>query len=132
MQRRRPPSYYSNLHKTLHTLVQFFNLGNEAGGDEDAEDGKASPASKIKSLDEIERLLRLHGLESAELVHQYYVDRLQEQSRMASETNGLLTVKAYFFNDSLLNILVLNARHLKSLDNNGSKKNCSALIFFSL
>lgn len=93
--------------------MQFFNLG-------------ADEVSNVKVLEKIEKVLKLHGLESSELIHRYYVDRLAEQ--IAADNNtasdpkafsyGILTVKAYFFNESL-NVLLLNARHLKSLDNNG-------------
>ncbi|KAK0074327.1 hypothetical protein PV326_012540, partial [Microctonus aethiopoides] len=27
LEKRRPPSFYANLHRTLHTLIRFFNLG---------------------------------------------------------------------------------------------------------
>jgi BAI1-associated protein 3 len=89
----------------LHTLIQFFNLG-------------ADELANVKVLEKIEKVLKLYGLETTELIHQYYVDRLKEQNSMDNEPYGLLTVKAYFFND-LLNLQILNARNLKPVDSNG-------------
>ena len=105
MQRRRPPTYYSNLHKTLHTLIQFFNLG-------------ADELANMKVLEKIEKVLKLYGLETTELIHRYYTDRLTEQNAIDNEPYGMLTVKAYFFQD-LLNIQILNARNLRSTDSAG-------------
>ncbi|XP_016841256.1 protein unc-13 homolog 4B isoform X1 [Nasonia vitripennis] len=106
LERRRPPTFYSNLHKTLHTLIQFFNLG-------------ADELANVKVLEKIEKVLKLYGLESSELIHRYYMDRLKEQNSLDNEPYGLLTVKAYFFGDRLLNIQILNARNLKANDNSG-------------
>ena len=48
LEKRRPPSFYSNLHRTLHTLIRFFNVG-------------ADEAANVKVLEKIEHLLQLHG-----------------------------------------------------------------------
>ncbi|XP_047346149.1 protein unc-13 homolog 4B isoform X9 [Vespa velutina] len=103
--KRRPPSFYSNLHRTLHTLIRFFNLG-------------ADETSNVQVLEKIEELLKLHGLETAELIHRYNQDRLREQKEMEETIYGLLTVKAWFLNNSL-NIQILNARNLRPMDSNG-------------
>lgn len=105
MQKRRPPSFYSNLHKTLHTLIRFFNFG-------------ADETVKVGVLEKIERLLKLHGLETAELVHRYHQERMEEQKQMEEPIYGLVSVKAYFVDNSL-NILILNARNLRCNDSNG-------------
>ena len=82
--------------------MQFFNLGEEE-------------LAEPRAHEDIERVLRLYGLETGELVHQYYKDRLSQQKRMESEPYGLLTVRAYLFND-FLNLQILNARSLKSVE----------------
>ncbi|XP_015184155.1 PREDICTED: protein unc-13 homolog D-like isoform X7 [Polistes dominula] len=105
LEKRRPPSFYSNLHRTLHTLIKFFNLG-------------ADETSNVQVLEKIEELLKLHGLETAELIHRYNQDRLKEQKEMEETIYGLLTVKASFLNNSL-NIQILNARNLRPMDSNG-------------
>ncbi|KAI4490005.1 hypothetical protein M0804_004187 [Polistes exclamans] len=105
LEKRRPPSFYSNLHRTLHTLIKFFNLG-------------ADETSNVQVLEKIEELLKLHGLETAELIHRYNQDRLNEQKEMEETIYGLLTVKASFSNNSL-NIQILNARNLRPMDSNG-------------
>ncbi|XP_014616448.1 PREDICTED: BAI1-associated protein 3-like isoform X4 [Polistes canadensis] len=105
LEKRRPPSFYSNLHRTLHTLIKFFNLG-------------ADETSNVQVLEKIEELLKLHGLETAELIHRYNQDRLNEQKEIEETIYGLLTVKASFLNNSL-NIQILNARNLRPMDSNG-------------
>lgn len=107
MQKRRPPAFYSNLHKTLHTLIRIFDLGSDE-------------AANMQVLEKIENLLKLHGLETAELVHSYHQDRLKEQKEMNESIYGLISVKAYFV-DNLLNIQILNARNLRCMDSNGEQ-----------
>lgn len=105
LQKRRPPSFYSNLHRTLHTLIRFFNLG-------------ADEAANVQVLEKIESLLKLHGLETAELIHRYNLERIQEQKELEDAVHGLLTVRAQFIDNSL-NIQILNARNLRPMDTNG-------------
>ncbi|XP_025987263.2 protein unc-13 homolog 4B isoform X4 [Solenopsis invicta] len=105
LEKRRPPAFYSNLHKTLHTLIRYFNLG-------------ADEAANVQVLEKIERLLELHGLETAELVHRYHQERMEEQKEMEEPVYGLVSVKAYFV-DNTLNIQILNARNLHCSDSNG-------------
>ncbi|XP_020290678.1 protein unc-13 homolog 4B isoform X2 [Pseudomyrmex gracilis] len=105
LEKRRPPAFYSNLHRTLHTLIRFFNLG-------------ADETSNVQVLEKIERLLKLHGLETAELIHRYHQERLEQQEEIENPVYGLITVKAHFIDNSL-NIQILNARNLHCMDNNG-------------
>nr|XP_012141509.1 PREDICTED: protein unc-13 homolog D isoform X8 [Megachile rotundata] len=106
LEKRRPPSFYSNLHRTLHTLIRFFNVG-------------ADEAANVKVLEKIEHLLELHGLETAELIHRYHQERLKEQNEMEESEHGQLTIKAQFVDNSL-NIQILNARKLRPIDSNGA------------
>ncbi|CAL1673923.1 unnamed protein product [Lasius platythorax] len=105
LEKRRPPAFYSNLHRTLQTLIRFFNLG-------------ADETANVQVLGKIERLLKLHGLETAELIHRYHQERLEEQKEIEEPIYGLVTVKAHFIDNSL-NIQILNARNLRSMDSNG-------------
>ncbi|XP_072759281.1 protein unc-13 homolog 4B isoform X4 [Anoplolepis gracilipes] len=105
LEKRRPPAFYSNLHRTLHTLIRFFNLG-------------ADETANVQVLEKIERLLKLHGLETAELIHRYHQERLEEQKEIEEPIYGLVTIKAHFFDNSL-NIQILNARNLRCMDSNG-------------
>lgn len=107
MQKRRPPAFYSNLHKTLHTLIRFFNLSSDE-------------TANVEVLEKIESLLKLHGLETAELIHSYHQDRLKEQKEMKESIYGLISIKAYFIDNSL-NIQILNARNLRCMDSNGEQ-----------
>ncbi|XP_046623999.1 protein unc-13 homolog 4B isoform X3 [Neodiprion virginianus] len=105
LERRRPPSFYANLHRTLHTLIRFFNLG-------------ADETSNIHILEKIEELLKIHGLETAALIHRYNQERVQEQKAIEESRHGQLTVRAYFIDNSL-NIQIMNARNLTPMDSNG-------------
>ncbi|XP_011878688.1 PREDICTED: protein unc-13 homolog D isoform X5 [Vollenhovia emeryi] len=105
LEKRRPPAFYSNLHRTLHTLIRFFNFG-------------ADEAANVQVLEKIERLLKLHGLETAELIHRFHLERIEEQKTMEDPIYGLVSVKAYFVDNSL-NIQILNARNLRCMDSNG-------------
>ncbi|XP_071625523.1 protein unc-13 homolog 4B isoform X1 [Temnothorax longispinosus] len=105
LEKRRPPAFYSNLHKTLHTLIRFFNLD-------------ADETANVQILEKIERVLKLHGLETAELIHRFHQERMEEQKEMEEPIYGLVSVKAYFLDNSL-NIQILNARNLRCIDSNG-------------
>lgn len=107
-QKRRPPSFYSNLHRTLHTLIRYFNIG-------------ADEAANVKVLEKIEHLLELHGLETAELIHRYHQERIKEQNDLEESEYGQITVKAQFVDNSL-NIQILNARKLRPVDSNGKRR----------
>lgn len=108
LQRRRPPSFYSNLHRTLHTLIRYFNVG-------------ADETANVKVLEKIEHLLELHGLETAELIHRYHQERIKEQNELEESEYGQITVKAQFADNSL-NIQILNARKLRPVDSNGKRR----------
>lgn len=94
------------MHRTLHTLIRFFNLG-------------ADETSNVKVLEKIEGLLKLHGLETAELVHRYYEERVETQKEMDEAVYGMLTVRAQFTGNNCLNVQILNARNLMPMDSNG-------------
>ncbi|XP_021939432.1 protein unc-13 homolog 4B isoform X2 [Zootermopsis nevadensis] len=108
LERRRPPTFFLNLHETLKILVGFFKQGEE-------KNETNSPAI----LKQIEHLLLLHGMETWELIHQYNLERREEQIALELPNLGLLTVRIQFVED-LLRIEILNARNLHAMDANGS------------
>lgn len=114
MQKRRPPSFFSNLYVTLQILMNFFKKG-EGGkeGGEDAQDGGDGDGV----LQKVTHLLRLHGLETSELIHQYHLEQAQAQGTLCTDL-GMLTVRAHFI-ESMLRIELMNARNLKAKDTNG-------------
>lgn len=57
-------------------------------------------------------------MDTTELVHQYYLEKLREQKGMLEATDGVLTVKLIFI-DNVLRIDILNAHRLKSKDSSG-------------
>nr|XP_049462903.1 protein unc-13 homolog 4B isoform X2 [Anopheles coluzzii] len=112
LDKRRPPSFFANLRDTLHLMVANFKT---------AENRESETAADKETLAHIERLLQLHGYETTDLIHQYYLDRLEEQNQSdASATGyGMLTVQC-FFKENVLELEIVNARNLKPMDGNGS------------
>uniref|UniRef100_A0A182VXG9 Uncharacterized protein n=1 Tax=Anopheles minimus TaxID=112268 RepID=A0A182VXG9_9DIPT len=112
LDKRRPPSFFANLRDTLHLMVANFKT---------AENRESETAADKEALAHIERLLQLHGYETTDLIHQYYLDRLEEQNRSDASTTGygMLTVQC-FFKENVLELEIVNARNLKPMDGNGS------------
>lgn len=70
------------------------------------------------TLDRVEYLLKIHGMETRELIHQYYLERWQEQQNITDPKFGVLTVRAQFIEGNL-KLEILNARDLTPTDSNG-------------
>ncbi|RVE50828.1 hypothetical protein evm_004577 [Chilo suppressalis] len=103
--KRRPPSFFSNLHECLKIMIQSFRQ-------------ESKEAYSSDTLKRVEYLLKLHGMETRELIHQYYLERWQEQQTIQDPKHGILTVRAQFIDDNL-KIEVMNARNLMPTDSNG-------------
>ncbi|XP_041980361.1 protein unc-13 homolog 4B isoform X3 [Aricia agestis] len=103
--KRRPPSFFHNLHECLKIMVRSFR-----------QDGKEVYTSE--TLKRVEYLLKLHGMETRELIHQYHLERWQEQQAISEPKMGMLTVRAQFIEDHL-KIEIMNARNLVATDSNG-------------
>lgn len=73
---------------------------------------------KDDTLKKVEYLLKLNGMETRELIHQYYLERWQEQQAITEPKMGMLTVRAQFIEDNL-KIEIMNARNLTPADSNG-------------
>lgn len=71
-----------------------------------------------ETLKRVEYLLKIHGMETRELIHQYHLERWQEQQSITEPKMGLLTVRAQFVGDNL-KVEVMNARNLMPTDSNG-------------
>ncbi|XP_071447692.1 protein unc-13 homolog 4B isoform X2 [Hetaerina americana] len=139
VEKRRPPSFFANLHETLRMLLSFFQREEqccqmqqqeeEHVNEDSCEEGHEAQrkangrrASK-KKIERMESLLSLHGMETCELIHQYHLERLGEQLLLEANgqgsPNGLITVRLQFVED-LLRVEIMNARNLKPMDANGS------------
>lgn len=109
LEKRRPPSFYSNLRSTLQVMVENFKCQNNS----------RVQSSDRETLEAIDKLLELHGYETADLIHQYYKERYTIQKTMDNAPFGLLTVQC-FFQKNTLEIEILNAKHLVPMDSDGS------------
>lgn len=117
LDKRRPPAFFANLRDTLHLMVKSFKLENS---------GKIS--SDKETLEHIERLLELHAYETADLIHQYYLERLEDQKNMEDCIYGELTVRCNFSNSSL-EVEIMNGRNLVPMDSNGSCDSFVKILF---
>jgi len=73
---------------------------------------------KSETIQKLEALLHLHTLDTVNLIHEYYLERLQKQKEMQEANEGVLTVKLIFINN-VLKVDVLNANGIKAMDSNG-------------
>ncbi|KAL5288048.1 hypothetical protein ACFFRR_008722 [Megaselia abdita] len=110
VEKRRPPAFFSNLKKTLDLMIASFKLENPSD---------LGRCDDEKTLTEIEKILALHAFETGELIHQYYLERLEDQKSMSEPVYGQLTVRAKFSNNEL-QLEIMNARNLLPMDSNGS------------
>uniref|UniRef100_A0A1A9WYQ6 C2 domain-containing protein n=1 Tax=Glossina brevipalpis TaxID=37001 RepID=A0A1A9WYQ6_9MUSC len=106
LDKRRPPAFFQNLRQTLHVMISCFKTGNFATSD-------------VEVLTEIERILDLHAFETADLIHQYYLERLGHQKEINKSEYGQLTIRANF-TEAELKLDIMNARNLVPMDSNGS------------
>uniref|UniRef100_A0A1I8PQW5 Protein unc-13 homolog 4B n=1 Tax=Stomoxys calcitrans TaxID=35570 RepID=A0A1I8PQW5_STOCA len=106
LEKRRPPAFFKNLHETLRVMISYFKTGAISTCDNGA-------------LTEIERILELHSFETADLIHQYYLERLGCQKETTNSAYGQLTIKGRFV-DNGLELVIMNARNLVPMDSNGT------------
>lgn len=92
-QKRRPPQFFTNLRECLRIMVKCFKCG----------DVERSCVER-ETLAETERLLQLHGYETCDLIHRYYVQRYREQTKMNDTPYGQLTIRAHFTADDYLEV----------------------------
>lgn len=105
-QKKKSPSYFRNLRDSFHMLFGFLRKGNETEYTSD-------------TIQKLEALLHLHTLDTTDLIHEYYLERLCDQKEMQEATEGVLTVKLIFIND-VLKVDILNANNIKAMDSNGT------------
>lgn len=58
--------------------------------------------SDVEVLNEIERMLDLHAFETADLIHQYYLERFGHQKETSNSEYGKLTIRAQFTETGLM------------------------------
>lgn len=49
--------------------------------------------SDVEILTEISKILNLHALETADLIHQYYIEKYEYQKNMSKPIYGQLTIR---------------------------------------
>lgn len=66
--------------------------------------GDTTSCAEKETLDYLEQMLRLHSLETSDLIHQYYFERLKQQNGMSDPSFGKLTVRCGFADDNYLDV----------------------------
>lgn len=56
------------------------------------------------TLDSVEQTLQIHGAETVDLIHQYYLNRLKQQQAMENAPLGQLTVRCRLAEDDFLEV----------------------------
>uniref|UniRef100_A0A1B0BSP6 MHD2 domain-containing protein n=1 Tax=Glossina palpalis gambiensis TaxID=67801 RepID=A0A1B0BSP6_9MUSC len=88
LDKHRPPAFFQNLRQTLYVMISYFKTGNVVTSD-------------IEVLTEIERILDLHALETADLIHRYYLERLCHPKEFNKSEYGQLTIRTNFIETDL-------------------------------
>lgn len=68
--------------------------------------------SRKETMETVDKLLQLHGYETSDLIHQYYVERYQYQLQLTEAPFGQLTIKCAFNGDNL-EVSVANHEHYR-------------------
>ncbi|XP_039281647.1 protein unc-13 homolog 4B [Nilaparvata lugens] len=112
LEKRRPPSFFANLHEMLKMMVRDIFRADSGP--------TASLLANSEVMANIEQLLVLQGMETWQLIHQCHLERHNEQQELIGATAplGMLTVRMQFVHD-LLRIEIMNARNLRPMDDNG-------------
>lgn len=76
-------------------MIKSFKCGNTT-----------ESCSERDTLESIERTLRLHSFETADLIHQYYFERHQQQLVMNDTPYGQLTIRCKFTDDQFLKVII--------------------------
>ncbi|XP_063906975.1 protein unc-13 homolog 4B isoform X3 [Zophobas morio] len=104
VEKRRPPSFFANLHKTLNLMMGSF---------------KNSTLDCV-NLQRTEMRLKVNGLETNDLIHQVHLDLYQEFRNLEESRFGEVCVRTKFEDNNTLKVSVVNARNLIAMDSNGS------------
>ncbi|EFX82091.1 hypothetical protein DAPPUDRAFT_316637 [Daphnia pulex] len=109
VQKKRQPACFRQWKELLDIIENCFH-----NPDADADEEEDETLTKIRWL------LKLHGMDTGDLIHQYRLDRLKQTTESGQDVGlGSLSVRVIFIDDAL-NIDILNARNLKPMDANGS------------
>jgi len=112
-QKKRRTSYFKNLRDSYYILSGFLKKENEA--------------EKSETIQKLEEILRLHSMDTEDLIHEYFLEKHRATKEIQEEPEGTLAVKLIFLND-VLKIDILNASNIRAMDSNGG---CLNTILYS-
>ncbi|XP_060523502.1 protein unc-13 homolog 4B [Cylas formicarius] len=105
IEKRRPPSFFANLSKTLDLMLGSFK----------------TPDVNINcsSLQRTEQILRLNGMETPDLIHEINLKLAETFDSMTESPYGEIAFRCKFEGDAIY-IEIMNARNLIAMDSNGT------------
>ncbi|KAL1506494.1 hypothetical protein ABEB36_005849 [Hypothenemus hampei] len=105
LENRRPPSFFSNLQKTLTLMLGVYKNPDDC--------------SSCAPLKNTERILKIHGLETSDLIHEVHLELANQFDQLHESPYGEISLRCKFDED-ILKIEVINARDLAVMDSNGT------------
>lgn len=105
---QRQKSFFRDLQIVFQALQRNFMNGNENIGIEKLFD----------RTNQLDFVMELHGMQTSELIHQYYKDRYQQQQKITQTSLNVLGSMSIvcFFEGNVLRLEVLNAKNLVSTE----------------
>lgn len=103
---QRQKIFFRNLRAVFQALQKYLMNGNENIGIE----------KLLEKTQQLDFTMERHGMETSELIHQYYKDRYQKQQSIKNTNSHALGSLSIFchFEGNVLKVEVLNAKHLIS------------------
>ncbi|XP_030758919.1 protein unc-13 homolog 4B isoform X2 [Sitophilus oryzae] len=105
LEKRRPPPFFAKLRETLNLMLGSFKNPDDC--------------SNCDALRRTEQILKINGLETADLIHQAYIEMANIFDKSKETPYGEISFRCRFQGDSL-QIEVINARNLFAMDSNGA------------
>lgn len=96
---------YANLYECLQLIIKCFKCNTGS-----------CQLIECAPIVEVQRLLRLYSQETDHLIHQYYVERYEQQMKMNEPTIGQLTIRAHFYDDRFLEVKLTEINMLNFIE----------------
>ncbi|CAH1131281.1 unnamed protein product [Ceutorhynchus assimilis] len=105
LENRRPPSFFSNLHKTLILMLGVYK--------------DPSDCNSCDALKRTEQVLRVNALETSDLIHEVHLELADKFDQFTESPYGEISFRSKFDGDTI-QIEVINARDLAVMDSSGN------------
>lgn len=117
LETQQSPGFFTNLRVIFHTLQDVFKC----------RDDNVESKELTERMKQLDFLLERYGLNTPNLIHQYYKDRYQMQQQISKSPfnpHGVLSIHCFFFNNTL-KLEILNAKNLVPI---GTNRKCDSFV----